>query len=122
VVGCSDDERATRAARLARAFHVPHLRLGATPTVGDSPGYVIEGCPDTAEGMQALLALPADLVVHMRPYGGSDDDAELGRVLDYYEARGVLVAFPPVAEDEEIIIAIEAAVRGRTGTVAQLPL
>jgi hypothetical protein len=60
--------------------------------------------------------------VHLRRSGNRDHDSGPCRVHDYHEARGVLVAFTPATEDEDIIIAIEAAVRDRTGTVAHLPL
>lgn len=122
VVGCCDDERVSRAVTLARVFRVPRLRLEDIATVDGRQGYVIDVRPDSADMMQELLALPADLVVHLRP-SGSHYDPEPGRVLDYYEARGVLLAFPPDAEDEDIIVAIEAAVRGRSGsTTTHLPL
>jgi hypothetical protein len=121
VVGCPDDERVSRATRLARAFRVPRLPFEDAAGVSERQGYVIDGPPESEDGLAALLALPADLVVHLRPPGGRDDSG-MCRVLDYYEARGVVHAFPPDAEDEDIIVAIEAAVRGRAGSSAHLPL
>ena len=117
VVGCSDDERVSRATRLARAFRVPRLQFEDAAAVSERQGYVIDGPPESEDGLAAMLALPADLVVHLRPPGGRDDSG-MCRVLDYYEARGVVQAFPPDAEDEDIIVAIEAAVRvSRPGAV-----
>ena len=120
VVGCSDDERVSRATRLARAFRVPRLPFEDAAAVSERQGYVIDGRPESEDGMAALLALPADLVVHLQPSGGGDDSG-MRRVLDYHEARGVVQAFPLDAEDEDIIVAIEAAVRGRAGNQAHLP-
>lgn len=123
VVGCPDDERASRASRLASAFRVPHLRFGDHPAaVPDAArGYVIDGFPDSVEGLQELLSLPADLVIHLRPPRGRQDTGP-GRVLEYHEARGALAGFPPDADDEDIIIAVEAAARtrDRTGPRARL--
>jgi hypothetical protein len=127
VVGRPDDERTSRASRLARALRVPHLSFESSEDEPGDPatgqGYVIDGYPDSVDALQAMLALPADLVVHLRPPGGSQD-SEPGRVLEYCEARGVLAGFPPDADDEDIIIAVEAAVRMRGGadTAAHLPL
>jgi hypothetical protein len=121
VVGRPDDERASRATRLARAFRVPRLRFEDAAGVSERQGYVIDGRPESEDGLAALLALPADLVVHLRP-SGECDNSGVCRVLDYYEARGVVHAFPLDAEDEDIIVAIEAAVRGRAGSSAHLPL
>jgi hypothetical protein len=124
VVGSPDDERTGRASRLAREFRVPHLAFeDATGPFDSDQGYVIDGFPDSVDRLQGLLALPTDLVVHLRPPGG-DPDSEPARVLAYYEARGVVVGFPPDADDEDIIIAVEAAVRmrSRAGTVTHLLL
>lgn len=121
VIGASEGVRIARAARLAGHYGVPRLPavevlIERQPLPAD--GYVLDSTPqllDRVAGVGGLLpALAfADLVVVLQgaEWTGAD---EACRVLRYYEARGVLVGFPPDAPDEEIILAIDAALRGRT--------
>ncbi|MEU9120942.1 hypothetical protein AB0C96_13970 [Streptomyces sp. NPDC048506] len=129
VIGASEGVRITRAARLAGHYGVPRLPavdvlIKRQPLPAD--GYVIDSTPqllDRVAGVGGLLpALAfADLVVALcgTEWTGTD---EASRVLRYYEARGVLVAFPPDVPDGEIIVAIDAALRERTmGDLPQEP-
>lgn len=121
VIGASEGVRIARAARLAGHYGVPRtpavdVLIRRQPLPAD--GYVIDSAPqllDRVAGVGGLLpALAfADLVVvlHGAEWTGTD---EACRVLRYYEARGVLAAFPPDAPDGEIILAIDAALRGRS--------
>ncbi|MFG2286735.1 hypothetical protein ACGFOU_11850 [Streptomyces sp. NPDC048595] len=121
VIGASEGVRITRAARLAGHYGVARLPavdvlIRRQPLPAE--GYVIDGAPqllDRVAGVGGLLpALAfADLVVvlHGAEWNGTD---EACRVLRYYDARGVLAAFPPGTPDDEIIMAVDAALRART--------
>lgn len=122
VIAAADGLRLARATRLAEHYGVP--RVPAAEVLAKrrplpAAGYVIDGAPqllDQVAGLGGLLPVLAfaDLVVHLRDGGrAGGDDAQ--RVIRYYEARGVLVGFRPDAPDEDIIVAVEAALRGRTG-------
>ncbi|MEU5213099.1 hypothetical protein [Streptomyces sp. NPDC020742] len=121
VIGVGEGVRSARAARLAGHYGVPRLPavdvlIGRQPPPAD--GYVIDSPPRLLDrgvatgGLLPALAL-ADLVVVLcgADWTGAD---EACRVLRYYEARGVLAGFPPDAPDGEIIMAVDAALRGRT--------
>ncbi|MFE1776059.1 hypothetical protein [Streptomyces sp. NPDC059008] len=121
VIGASEGVRIARAARLAGHYRVPRLPA-VDVLIGRQPppagGYVIDGAPqllDRVAGVGGLLpALAfADLVVVLRT-AECNGTGEACRVLRYYEARGVLAAFPPGTPDGEIIVAVDAALRGRT--------
>jgi hypothetical protein len=132
VAGSSDAERGARADRLARFFRVPHLsvceviRDHAAPSAKDapvlrvvaarlvdSPGYVIDAAPRTlaeaaaVDGLLASLAVPADLVVHLR------SDEPPGVVIGYYQARGTLAQFLPGTDDEAIVASVKRALLNR---------
>ncbi|MEW1656028.1 MULTISPECIES: hypothetical protein [unclassified Streptomyces] len=121
VIGTCEGGRLTRAARLARHYGVPRLsavdvliRRQPLPVAG----YVIDGAPQLLDRVARFggpLPAPAfaDLVVHLREAGQDGTDDAL-RVIRYYEARGVLVGFRPDVPDDEIIVVIDAALRGRT--------
>ncbi|MGA4879610.1 hypothetical protein [Streptomyces lydicamycinicus] len=128
VIGADEGTRTVRAARLAEHYGIPRLpavdlliRRQRLP----ADGYVVDGAPqllDRVAGTGGLLpALAfADLVVllHGAEWSGAD---EACRVLRYYEARGVLVAFPPEAPDGDLVVAIDAAVRGRSTDPPERP-
>ncbi|MFH9227898.1 hypothetical protein [Streptomyces lydicus] len=121
VIAAGDGVRSARAARLAAHYGVPRLpavdvllKRHALP----ADGYVIDSSLhllDRVAGSGGLLpALAfADLVVLLRDAGWSGAD-ETCRLLRYYEARGVLVGFPPQVPDREVIEVVDAALRGRT--------
>ncbi|MGP8298053.1 hypothetical protein ACTPOK_08910 [Streptomyces inhibens] len=121
LIGASEGVRIARAARLADHYGVPRLPavdvlIRRQPLPVD--GYVIDSTPrllDRVAGVGGLLpALAfADLVVVLRGEEWTGADVAC-RVLRYYEARGVLVTFLPDTPDGEIIVAIDAALRGRT--------
>ncbi|UQA92463.1 hypothetical protein [Streptomyces halobius] len=123
VIGAGEGVRIARAARLAGHYGVP--RIPAVDVLVNCPplpddGYVIDGSPqllDRVAGVGGLLpALAfADLVVHLQGAVRTHTDTAC-RVIRYYEARGVLVGYPPDAPDGDIIVAIDAALRGRTTT------
>ncbi|MFE1172545.1 hypothetical protein [Streptomyces sp. NPDC058773] len=128
VIGSDEGVRIVRAARLADHYGIPRipavdLLIRRQPLPAD--GYVVDGAPqllDRVAGTGGLLpALAfADLVVllHGPEWSGADDAC---RVLRYYEARGVLLAFPPDAPDGDIVVAIDAALRGRTTEPPERP-
>ncbi|AOP49190.1 hypothetical protein [Streptomyces lydicus] len=121
VIAAGEGVRSARAARLAAHYGVP--RMPAVDVLLDrhalpADGYVVDSSPhllDRVAGSGGLLpALAfADLVVLLRDAGWSGAD-ETCRLLRYYEARGVLVGFPPQVADQEVIEAVDAALRGRT--------
>ncbi|KIZ14784.1 hypothetical protein [Streptomyces natalensis] len=121
VIGAAEGPRLARAGRLAVHYGVPRLPavdvlIRRHPLPVD--GYVIDGAPhllDRVAGVGGLLPARsfADLVVHLRAPGRTEGE-EAGRVLRYFEARGLLAGFGPDAPDGEIVVAIDAAVRGRT--------
>ncbi|MEV0372153.1 hypothetical protein AB0I10_20365 [Streptomyces sp. NPDC050636] len=123
VIGACEGSRIARAARLAGHYGIPRIPavdvlVNRQPPPDD--GYVIDGSPqllDRVAGVGGLLpALAfADLVVHLRGAARTQTD-EACRVIRYYEARGVLVGFRPDVPDGDIIVAIDAALRGRTTT------
>ncbi|WP_043266858.1 hypothetical protein [Streptomyces sp. CT34] len=121
VIGVSAGGRIARAARLAAHYRVPRL-TAVDVLIRRQPlpagGYVIDGAPQLLDRVARFggpLPAPAtaDLVVHLRETG-QDGTGDALRVIRYYEARGVLVGFRPDAPDAEIIVAIDAALRGRT--------
>ncbi|GAU67043.1 cell surface protein [Streptomyces sp. NBRC 110611] len=121
VIGANEGPRIVRANRLAGHYGVPRLpAVDVLITRQPLPagGFVIDGPPRLLDRIAGpggpLPALePADLVVALR--GAEWTGAGRAcRVLRYYEARGVLIAFPPDVPDGEIIVAVDAAVRGRT--------
>ncbi|MEU8781955.1 hypothetical protein [Streptomyces sp. NPDC048637] len=128
VIGADEGGRIARAARLAGHYGIPRLPAvdlltRRQPLPAD--GYVVDGAPqllDRVAGTGGLLpALAfADLVVllHGAERSGAD---EACRVLRYYEARGVLLAFPPDAPDDDIVVAIDAALRGRLADPPERP-
>ncbi|MFI0902336.1 hypothetical protein ACH4TE_02135 [Streptomyces sioyaensis] len=121
VIGANEGARLARAARLADHYGIPRLPaadllLSRRPL--PAGGYVIDGAPQLlggASGIGGLLPAPAfaDFVVLLRgaQWTGAD---EACRVLRYYEARGMLAAFPPDAPDGDLIVAVDAVLRGRT--------
>ncbi|WP_431999885.1 hypothetical protein [Streptomyces sioyaensis] len=121
VIGADDGVRLARAARLAGHYGIPRLPavdllLRRQPL--PAGGYVIDSAPQLLDaergigGLRPALAF-ADLVVllHGEEWTGAD---EARRVLRYYEARGMLAAFPPDAPDGDLIVAVDAVLRGRT--------
>lgn len=135
VVGASGAMRGARAAGLARHFGVPHLSVPDVPRdhigliadqLGGATGYVLDGSPRSlsqvacVDGLLASLAVPADLVVHLRSRDTADEPGSAAAI-GYYEARGVLFGFAPDGDEEEILVAVEAAVRERAGIPARLP-
>ncbi|TJZ49560.1 hypothetical protein FCH28_25055 [Streptomyces piniterrae] len=133
VIGANEGLRIARAARLADHYGIPRMPavdvlINRQPPPAD--GYVIDGAPqllDRVAGVGGLLpALAfADLVVHLlgpaRTRAGEVQGEGPGirdacRVIRYYEARGALVGFRPDVPDADIIVAIDAALRGRTAT------
>ncbi|MGD3108193.1 MULTISPECIES: hypothetical protein [unclassified Streptomyces] len=121
VIGASAGGRIARAARLAEHYRVPRL-TAVDVLIRRQPlpagGYVIDGAPQLLDRVARFggpLPAPAtaDLVVHLRETG-QDGTGDALRVIRYYEARGVLVGFRPDVPDAEIIVAIDAALRGRT--------
>lgn len=128
VIGADEGVRIARAARLADHYGVPRLPavdllIRRQPLPAD--GYVVEGAPQLLDrmagtgGLLPALAF-ADLVVllHGAEWSGAD---EACRVLRYYEARGVLAAFPPDAPDGDLVVAIDAALRGRLADPPERP-
>ncbi|MEU9115803.1 hypothetical protein AB0D04_29500 [Streptomyces sp. NPDC048483] len=121
VIGATEGLRIARAGRLAAHYGVPRLPavdvlIRRQPLPAD--GYVIDGAPQLLDRVARIGGLPpapafADLVVHLREAGRTEGE-DAGRVLRYYEARGVLVGFRPDVPDGDLIVAIDAAVRGRT--------
>ncbi|MGW2631772.1 hypothetical protein ACWC2K_20880 [Streptomyces chattanoogensis] len=121
VIGAMEGLRIARAGRLAAHYGVPRLPavdvlIRRQPLPAD--GYVVDGAPQLLDRVAGIGGLPpapafADLVVHLRAPGRTEG-AEACRVLRYYEARGVLLGFRPDAPDGDLIVAIDAAVRGRT--------
>ncbi|MFF4605013.1 hypothetical protein ACFY12_20050 [Streptomyces sp. NPDC001339] len=121
VIGAGEGPRIVRATRLAGHYGVPRLPavdvlIGRQPLPAD--GYVVDGTPrllDQVAGTGGPLPVleSADLVVALRGAERTGAD-EAYRVLRYYEARGVLIAFPPDVPDGEITLAVDAAMRGRT--------
>ncbi|MFG2226822.1 hypothetical protein [Streptomyces sp. NPDC048644] len=120
VIAADDGQRAARAVRIAAHYGVP--RLTAADVLADhrrlpDEGYVFDGAPqllDRVAGAGPLLPVfaRADLVVYLRVRdGGGTDDAY--RVIRYYEARGVLAGFRPDAPDDDVVVAVEAALRAR---------
>ncbi|MFI2261095.1 hypothetical protein OHU45_07915 [Streptomyces tubercidicus] len=128
VIGVDEGVRIARAARLADHYGIarlPAVDLLIRSQRLPAEGYVVDGAPqllDRAAGTGGLLpALAfADLVVllHGAEWSGADESC---RVLRYYEARGVLAAFPPHAPDGDIVVAIDAALRGRTPGPPECP-
>lgn len=120
VLGAHEGVRVVRAVRLAAHYGVP--RLPAADLLNRRQplppgGYVLDSAPhllDEASGTGSLrLALAfADLVVLLRgtQWTGADESC---RVLRYYEARGMLAAFAPQAPDGDLIVAVDAVLRGR---------
>ncbi|MFC5252276.1 MULTISPECIES: hypothetical protein [Streptomyces] len=128
VIGADEGVRIARAARLADHYGVPRLPavdllIRRQPLPAD--GYVVDGAPQLLDrmagtgGLLPALAF-ADLVVllHGAEWNGAD---EACRVLRYYEARGVLAAFPPHAPDGDLVVAIDAALRGRLADPPERP-
>ncbi|MFJ3951942.1 hypothetical protein ACIPXV_18120 [Streptomyces libani] len=128
VIGADEGVRIARAVRLADHYGVPRLpavdlliRRQALP----ADGYVVDGAPQLLDrmagtgGLLPALAF-ADLVVllHGAEWSGAD---EACRVLRYYEARGVLADFPPDAPDGDLVVAIDAALRGRLADPPERP-
>ncbi|WP_407549227.1 hypothetical protein QOM21_09020 [Streptomyces sp. Pv4-95] len=121
VIGAQEGVRLARASRLAGHYGLP--RIAAVDVLAGrrllpEDGYVIDGAPqllDRVAGVGGLLpALAfADIVVHLRDATRSEG-REASRVLGYYEARGVLVGFCQETPVGDIIVAVEAALRGRT--------
>ncbi|MCE4944155.1 MULTISPECIES: hypothetical protein [Streptomyces] len=121
VIGTGEGARIARAARLAGHYGVSRLSavdvlIRRQPLPAE--GYVIDGAPQLLDRVARFggpLPAPAfaDLVVHLRE-AGQDGTGDASRVIRYYEARGVLVGFRPDVPDAEIIVAIDAALRGRT--------
>ncbi|MFH8568173.1 hypothetical protein [Streptomyces sp. NPDC017993] len=121
VIGAQEGVRLARSSRLAGHYGVPRIAAvdvlaGRQPLPVD--GYVIDGAPqllDRVAGVGGLLpALAfADIVVHLRD-AGTGEGQHATRVLGYYEARGVLVGFRTETPISDIIVAVEAALRGRT--------
>ncbi|MFE3772686.1 hypothetical protein [Streptomyces sp. NPDC059122] len=128
VIGAGEGGRLARAARLAGHYGVPRLsaidvliRRQPLPATG----YVIDGAPQLLDRVARFggpLPAPAfaDLVVHLRE-AEQDGPGDASRVIRYYEARGVLVGFRPDVPDAEIIVAIDAALRGRTAQPPRWP-
>ncbi|MFJ9852690.1 hypothetical protein [Streptomyces sp. NPDC101150] len=121
VIGATEGLRIARAGRLAAHYGVPRLPavdvlIRRQPLPAD--GYVIDGAPQLLDrvarvgGLLPALAF-ADLVVHLREAGRTEGE-DAGRILRYYEARGALAGFRPDAPDGDLILAIDAARRGRT--------
>ncbi|WP_411136050.1 hypothetical protein [Streptomyces sp. C10] len=128
VIGADEGVRIARAARLADHYGVPRLPavdllIRRQPLPAD--GYVVDGAPQLLDrmagtgGLLPALAF-ADLVVllHGAEWSGPD---EACRVLRYYEARGVLATFPPDAPDGDLVVAIDAALRGRLADPPERP-
>ncbi|MFJ8673608.1 hypothetical protein [Streptomyces sp. NPDC093589] len=120
VIGAPEGMRMARAARLADHYGIPRLpaldvlvKRQPLPT----GGFVIDGAArllDRVAGIGGPLPASAlDLVVHLRDGDPADSDGAW-RVIRFYEARGVLVGFRPQTPDGDIIVAIDAALRGRT--------
>ncbi|MCF3175705.1 hypothetical protein IPZ61_20610 [Streptomyces sioyaensis] len=122
VIGANEGARLARAARLAGHYGIPRLPA-ADLLLRREPlppgGYVIDSAPQLLDGasgtggLRPALAF-ADLVLvllHGEEWTGAD---EARRVLRYYEARGMLAAFPPDAPDGDLIVAVDAVLRGRT--------
>ncbi|MFE3649296.1 hypothetical protein ACFXPZ_03675 [Streptomyces sp. NPDC059101] len=128
VIGAGEGGRLARAARLAGHYGVP--RLSAVDVLIrrqplPATGYVIDGAPQLLDRVARFggpLPAPAfaDLVVHLRE-AEQDGPGDASRVIRYYEARGVLVGFRPDVPDAEIIVAIDAALRGRTAQPPRWP-
>ncbi|MEU7637923.1 hypothetical protein [Streptomyces sp. NPDC039016] len=128
VIGAGEGGRLARAARLAGHYGVP--RLSAVDVLIrrqplPATGYVIDGAPQLLDRVARFggpLPAPAfaDLVVHLRE-AKQDGPGDASRVIRYYEARGVLVGFRPDVPDAEIIVAIDAALRGRTAQPPRWP-
>ncbi|MEE4422778.1 hypothetical protein [Streptomyces bugieae] len=120
VIGAGEGVRRARAARLAGHYAIPLLRAvdvlikrQSLPT----DGYVIDSPPqllDRVAGVGGLLPVPAfaDLVVLLPESGGSTTE-ETSRVLRYCDARGALLTVGADTPDDEIILVIDAALRGR---------
>lgn len=122
VIGAGEGGRRARAARLAGHYGIPvlpavDLLIAHQPLPDD--GYVIDSPPqllDRLAGVGGLLSVPAlaDLVVLLPGPGRNGTDAdETCRVLRYYEARGALLTIGADTPDDEIILVIDAALRGR---------
>ncbi|MEU9499887.1 hypothetical protein [Streptomyces sp. NPDC048196] len=120
VIGAGEGVRRARAARLAGHYAIPLL-----PAVDilikrqllPEDGYVIDSPPqllDRVAGVGGLLPVLAfvDLVV-LLPGAGSSGTEETSRVLRFYDARGVLLTVGADTPDDEIILVIDAALRGR---------
>ncbi|GLW17944.1 hypothetical protein Stsp01_46870 [Streptomyces sp. NBRC 13847] len=120
LLGAHEGVRVVRAVRLAAHYGVP--RLPAADLLNRRQplppgGYVLDSAPhllDEPSGIGSLrpaLAF-ADLVVLLRgaEWTGADESC---RVLRYYEARGMLAAFAPQAPDGDLIVAVDAVLRGR---------
>ncbi|PJJ05294.1 hypothetical protein BX264_5750 [Streptomyces sp. 2333.5] len=121
VIGAHEGARLARAARLAAHYGIPRLPA-ADLLLSRRPlppgGYVIDSAPQLLDGASGIGGLRpalafADLVVllHGADWTGAD---EARRVLRYYEARGMLADFPPDAPDGDLIVAVDAVLRGRT--------
>ncbi|MFI1159572.1 hypothetical protein [Streptomyces sioyaensis] len=121
VIGANEGARLARAARLAGHYGIPRLPaidllLRRQPL--PPGGYVIDSAPQLLDGASGIGGLRsalafADLIVllHGEEWTGA---GEARRVLRYYEARGTLAAFPPDAPDGDLIVAVDAVLRGRT--------
>ncbi|GAB7030282.1 hypothetical protein AB0G35_19580 [Streptomyces sp. NPDC021749] len=120
VIGAGEGVRRARAARLAEHYGIPllpavDLLIKRQPLSFD--GYVIDSPPQLLDrvagvgGLLSVLAL-ADLVV-LLPGPGRNGTDETRRVLRYYEARGALLTVGADTPDDEIILVIDAALRGR---------
>ncbi|WP_399084250.1 hypothetical protein ACGH2B_04170 [Streptomyces sp. BBFR2] len=120
VLGAHAPLRAARADRLAAHYRVPRRTADSIPaaTCPPSAGYVVDASPGLLarfagrSGPPPALAF-ADLMVYLRTVAGGTGDAH--RAIRYYEARGVLVGFRPDVPDEELYVAVEAALRERRG-------
>ncbi|UZJ33677.1 hypothetical protein [Streptomyces endophytica] len=120
VIGAGEGVRRARAARLAGHYTIPLLRavdvlIKRQPLPTD--GYVIDSPPQLLDrvagtgGPLPVLAF-ADLVVLLPEPAGCTTE-EISRVLRYYDARGALLTVGADLPDDEIILVIDAALRGR---------
>ncbi|MFD8544122.1 hypothetical protein [Streptomyces sp. NPDC059649] len=120
VIGAGEGGRRARAARLAGHYGIPLLPAVDILIQRQSPpidGYVIDSPPqllDRVAGVGGLLSVLglADLVV-LLPGPGRNGTDETCRVLRYCEARGALLTIGADTPDDEIILVIDAALRGR---------
>ncbi len=121
VIGAQEGVRLARAARLAGHYGLPRHRRRSTcwPDVSRCPRTATSSTArrSCSTGWRASAVCcprwpsPTSWCICGTPAAAKDGGP---RVLGYYEARGVLVGFRPETPVGDIIVAVEAALRGRT--------